>query len=76
MDEDVLGGEGADHVAIVDRHVLEAGVRGLDEDLGFVAGGAEHALDAEYLVADRVAVPERGEDLVNADSGRVHAERS
>ena len=56
-----------DQLAIVARQRLEPVVGGLDEDLRLVAGGAQDALDAEHLVADRVAVPERGEHLVNPD---------
>ena len=52
-------------LAVIDREIFEARVGGLDEDLRLVAGGAQHALDAEHLVADGVAVAERGEDLMN-----------
>ena len=55
-----------DHVAVVDRQILEPRVGGLDDDLGLEAGGAQRALDAEHLVADGVAVAERREDLVDA----------
>ena len=54
-------------LAIVVRLRLEAMVGGFDEDLGLVSGTAEHALNAQHFVADRVAVPERREHLVDAD---------
>ncbi len=51
-------------LAIVDRQIFEAEIRRLDEDLGLVTRGAQHPLDAKHLVADGVAVAERGKDLV------------
>ena len=60
----------ADHLAVVDGQVLEPRIGGLDEDLRLVAGAAEHALDAEHLVADGVAVAERREHLVDARRAR------
>ena len=66
MDQHVVRRDRADHLAVVDGQVLEPRIGGLDEDLGLVAGGAQHALDAEHLVADGVAVAERREHLVDA----------
>ena len=54
----------------VARQGLEARIGGLHEDLGLVACGPQYALDAEHLVADRVAIPQRGEHLV--DSNHAH----
>ena len=56
-----------DQLAVVARQRLEPVVGGLDENLRLVAGRAQHALDAEHLVADRVAVAQRGEHLVDPD---------
>ena len=42
-----------------------AGVDALGEDVGFEAGAPEVTLDREGLVADGVAVGERGQDLVD-----------
>ncbi len=63
-------------LAVVDGQMLEPRIGGLDEDLRLVAGGAQHALDAEHLVADGVAVAERREDLVDArrEAARAHAD--
>ena len=66
MDEDVLRRDRADHLAVVDRAVLEPVVGCFDEDLGFVSGASQHSLHAEDLVADRVAVAQRGEHLMDA----------
>ncbi len=56
----------ADHVAVVERQILESRIGGLDVDLATRSRPAEHALDAEHLVADGVAVPERREHLMHA----------
>ena len=64
---------GVDELAVVARQRLEPVVGGLDEDLRLVAGGAQHALDAEHLVADRVAVAERRQHLVDPDHPRLPA---
>ena len=65
MEQQVVGMAGVDQLAVVARQRLEPRVGGLDEDLRLVAGAAQHALDAEHLVADRVAVAERREHLVD-----------
>ena len=59
----------AEQIAIVERQILEPRVGGLDEDLRLVAGRAQHALDAEHLVADRVAVAERRQHLMDRGHG-------
>ena len=56
-----------DQLAVIAGLRLEPVVSGLDEDLRFVAGAAQHPLDAEHLVADRVAVAQRGQHLVDPD---------
>ena len=66
MNQEVGGGDGADELPVVDRLVLEPRVGGFDENLGIVARRPEHPLDAEDLVSDRIAVAERGQDLVDA----------
>ena len=65
MQQQVVGVARVHQLAVVAREILEPRVRRLDEDLRLVAGRAQHALDAEHLVADGVAVPERGEHLVD-----------
>src|SRR5690606_2663701 len=65
VDQQVVGMARVEQIAVVVRQILEPRVRGLDEDLGLVAGGAQHALDAQHLVPDGIAVAERGEHLVN-----------
>ena len=75
MDEHVLGFNGTDHFPVVDRAVFEPPVSCLHEDLGLEPGAAQDALHAEHFVADRVAVAERGQDLMDArraDSRRAH----
>ena len=52
-------------IAVVDRQVLEPRIGGLDEDLRLVPGAAQHALNAEHLVSDRIAVAERRQNLMN-----------
>ena len=59
-----------DELAVVARHRFEPAIGRLDEDLRLVSGRTQHALDAEHLVADRVAVPERREDLMDPDHER------
>ena len=65
MQQQVLAIADVDELAIVARQRLEPMIRGLDEDLRLVSGRAKHALDAEHLVADRVAVAQRREHLVD-----------
>ena len=65
VDQQVVGMTGLGQVAVVERQVLETAIGGLDEDLRDVAGGLQHPLDAQHLVADRVAVPQRREYLVH-----------
>ena len=73
MEQQVVRVADVDELAVVARQRLEPAVGGLDEDLRLVAGRAQHALDAEHLVADRVAVAERREHLVDADHARFRA---
>ena len=75
MEQQVVGMADVDELAVVARQRLEPVVGGFDEDLRLVAGRAQHALDAEHLVADRVAVAERREHLVNAGSTRRSRDR-
>ena len=60
-------------LAIVARLGFEPVIRRLDEDLRLVTRAAQHPLDAEHLVADGVAVAQRGEHLVNPDHPRLPA---
>ncbi len=73
MEQQVVAMAEVHELAVVACLRLEPVIRGLDEDFRFVSGGTKHALDAQHLVADRVAVPQRGEDLVNPDHPRLHA---
>ncbi len=65
------GSTAVDHVAVVRGQVFEARVGGFDEDLGVEPGFAEHPADAKHLVADRVAVAQRRQDLMHARHQRV-----
>jgi len=66
VDQDVVWRDPADHIAVVERQVLESGIRGLHEDGRVVSGCRKRALNPEYFVTDRVAIAERGEHLMNA----------
>src|SRR5439155_18628577 len=57
-----------DELAVIARQMLQPVIRGLDEDVGFVSGGPQDALNAEHFVADRIAVAERREHLMDAGS--------
>ena len=59
-----------DQLAKVACERLEPRVGGLDEDLRVVAGRPQDALDPEHLVPDRIAIAERGEDLMNPNHAR------
>src|SRR4029079_6293505 len=52
-------------VSLVAREFLEPWIGGLDDDLGIEAGAAQCPVDAEHFVPDRVAVPERRENLMD-----------
>ncbi len=65
MNQDVRRVALLDQVAIVTGLILQARIGGLNEDVRFEAGRAQHALNAEHFVADGVAIPERGQHLVN-----------
>ena len=65
MDQNVGRVAGLKQIAIVLRHVLEAVVGRLDEDLGLKPGASEDALDTQHFVTDGVAIAERGENLMN-----------
>src|SRR5215831_4332975 len=65
-----------DQVAIVARQVLDAIFRRFDEDIRLVTGRAEHTLNPEDFVADCIAVPKRGEDLVHANHARLRSPAS
>ena len=65
VNQDVVGMARIRQVAIIQRQILEPRVSGLDEDLRLVAGTAQHALDAQHFVTDRIAVAERGEHLMD-----------
>src|SRR5262245_34154155 len=64
-------------IAEVDQFAIIAGLRfepivsRFDEDVRLVSGGAKDALNAEHLMADRVAVPQRREHLVDPDHARL-----
>ena len=73
VEQEVPGIAEVHQLTVVARQRLEARIGRLDEDLRFVAGRAQHTLDAEHLVADRVAVPERREHLVNAHYARLRS---
>ena len=68
VQQQVVGMARVDELAVIARQRLEPAVGRLDENLGLVAGAAKHPLNPEHLVADRVAVAERGQHLVDAGS--------
>ena len=67
VEQEVVAVTGVHELAVVAGQRFEALVGGLDEDIRFVSGAAKDALDAEDLMADRIAVPEGGQNLVNPD---------
>src|SRR5688572_29830417 len=67
MQQQVVAVAGVDELAIITGQRLEPLVSRLDEDIRFVSGAAKDALDAQDFMADRIAVSERGQHLVDAD---------
>ena len=65
MDQDVRRVALLDQVAVVAGLIFEAGIGGLNENVGLESRAAKHALDAEDFVADGVAVAEGGEHLMD-----------
>ena len=76
VEQQVVGMARVDELAVVARQRLEAMVGRLDEDVRLVSRRAQHPLDAEHLVADGVAVAERGEHLVDARHARLPLSRA
>jgi hypothetical protein len=70
MEKQVVRLAGIHELPVIAREMLEAVIRGLNEDVGFVPRGSQYALNAKSLVTDRVTTPEGGENLVNG--GRLH----
>ena len=52
-------------IGIVKRQILDTRLRRLDENIRFVTGAAQHALDAQHFVTDRVTIAKGGEHLMN-----------
>src|SRR3989442_6054975 len=73
MDQQIVRAAEVDQLAVIARQRFEAVIGRLDENLGLIAGAAQDALNAEHLVADRIAVAERREHLVDADHARLLA---
>jgi hypothetical protein len=71
MEQQVVRMAEVDELAKVARQRFEPRISGLHENLGVVAGGSQYPLDAEHLVADRVAIPQRGEHLVNSNHAHL-----
>ncbi len=72
MQQQIVGMAEVDELAVVARQRLQAVVRGLDENIRMVARRAQHALNAENLVADRIAIAQSREHLMDADHDRDH----
>jgi hypothetical protein len=70
VNQDVVGVARIFQIGIVPRQILDTRFRRLDEDLRFVAGAAQHALDTQHFVTDGVAVAKGREHLMN---GGPHA---
>jgi hypothetical protein len=73
VNQDVVGVADIPQLAVVTRQVLDARLCRLDEDIRLVAGAAEDALNAEDFVANRVAIAERGQHLMDRDGHRQRA---
>ena len=67
MQQQVIGMAHVDELPVIARQRLESMVGRLDENLGLVSGPSERTLDPEHLMADRVAIAQRGQYLVDAD---------
>src|SRR5215216_2274366 len=65
MDQDVRRIALLDQVPVIASLIFHSRIRSLNEDVRFEASAAEDALDAEHFMPDRIAVPERGEHLVD-----------
>ena len=76
MDQDVVGMAGVGQVAVVHGQVFETRVGGLNENLRLVAGVAQHALDAQHLVTDRIAVAERRQHLMDGGAMLIGCPRA
>ena len=70
VQQQVVGPAAVNQLAVVPRQRFEPVVGGLDEDFRFVAGAPQHSLNAEHLVSNRVAIPERRQHLMDADHAR------
>src|SRR5690348_8031282 len=73
MDEQIVGPARGCEVVVVARERLQPWVGGLDEDVRFVAGLAQHVPDPERLVPDGIAIAERREYLVDRGTCGAHA---
>ncbi len=63
--EQIVGMARSHQIAIVPGQVFETRIRGLHEDVGLVAGRPQGTLDPQHLMADGVAVAERGQHLMD-----------
>ena len=63
--QQVVAAAEIDQLPIIAGLRLEPVVGGLDEDLGFIPGIVQHALDAQHLVADGIAIAERCQHLMD-----------
>src|SRR5260370_36827382 len=72
MQQQIVGMAEVDELAVVARQRLQAVVRGLDENIRMVARRAQHALNAENLVADRIAITQTRAHLMYAHHYRAH----
>ena len=57
-------------LVVAKRQVLNLRIGGLGKNLGFVSGVAQHALNAQHLVADGVAIAKGREYLMDGGSHR------
>src|SRR5918996_770422 len=65
MNQDVVGMARVLQLWILRRSIPEPSIGGFDENLRLVSSRSQDALDAEHLIADRVAVAQRRQHLVN-----------
>src|SRR5262245_66176607 len=75
VNEQIVLADLVNDLAIVDGQILEARICGLDDDLRLESGASQRTVDAEDLVADGVAIAQRGQDLMNtrsASGGAAH----
>src|SRR5580693_9314273 len=67
MEEKVVGMAEVDQIPVVSRQRFEPVIGGFNENLRLISLLSQHPLDAEHLMADRIAVAKCCQHLVDLD---------